>query len=536
MESSKNPASVVGKLLSKIKVPLILLLIAIVAFLGYKRYTVVKRAANLENMAKNKESTLVEKRDLMSTIATTGTIISESKRTVSAALSNTKVEHVNVEVGDYVEAGDVIVSFTMDSINRSISDLEADIAESKSVQQIDSGGNEREYYYSYGTEAITIKELQTKVERAQKTLYEACDEYGSLKRDKQAKIDSHELTEEQADELYKDKIAAAYKAQETAQQNLADANQALQNEIYKGSNTLANSTDTYNKNNLQASDSTNKLERELRDYKEKLSDYKIVAPVSGLVTSVNVQEGNGFTSGTIATIQNTDSYFVTTEIDEYDIPEVKLGQRVVIKTDATRDTELEGIVDEIAPTATGSESTNSTTTTSTSSAASSSASDATYTVKIKIIDVDERLKLGMTAKLSIVLEERSGVLTVPYDAIYENEAGESFIYVYDDSDKKVVIPNSGTKAAAPEEKKGFSFSEFFGLGSDNKKELEDLMPEKKEVAVTVGMESDYYTEISGNGIKEGLEVALPETEAKAELTFEDLANQRGGGPGGGGPR
>ena len=35
-------------------------------------------------------------------------------------------------------------------------------------------------------------------------------------------------------------------------------------------------------------------------------------------------------------------------IDEYDIPSIQLGQKVSIKTDATRDDELEGVIDEIA--------------------------------------------------------------------------------------------------------------------------------------------------------------------------------------------
>ena len=52
------------------------------------------------------------------------------------------------------------------------------------------------------------------------------------------------------------------------------------------------------------------------------------------------------------TIQAVDVFEVATQIDEYDINNVKLGQRVVIMTDATGDDELEGIVSFVAPTAT----------------------------------------------------------------------------------------------------------------------------------------------------------------------------------------
>ena len=78
---------------------------------------------------------------------------------------------------------------------------------------------------------------------------------------------------------------------------------------------------------------------------------------------------------------------------------------------------------------------------------------------------DDRIKLGMTAKCSIVKKEASDVYAVPYDAVHR-ENGESYILVKDgDSTSKVTV--------------------------------------------TTGMETDYYIEVQGDDLQEGLQVVIP---------------------------
>ena len=112
----------------------------------------------------------------------------------------------------------------------------------------------------------------------------------------------------------------------------------------------------------------------------------------------------------------------------------------------------------------------------------------------------------MTAKCSIILEEVSDVYAVPYDAIHKNTSGDSVIYVKDSS-------------------------------TDTKKEL----------VVTKGMESDYYVEVSGDGLSEGLGVILPSDSTNSKSSsgsdrtsgglsgmMGGMSGAPGGGPGGGG--
>lgn len=84
----------------------------------------------------------------------------------------------------------------------------------------------------------------------------------------------------------------------------------------------------------------------------------------------------------------------------------------------------------------------------------------------------------MTAKTSIILESAKDVYAVSYDCVEKDKEGNSYITVLDE-DK---ITSSEENADAT-----------------------------KKISVTVGLESDYYVEIEGDGLKEGLRVVTPET-------------------------
>ena len=91
----------------------------------------------------------------------------------------------------------------------------------------------------------------------------------------------------------------------------------------------------------------------------------------------------------------------------------------------------------------------------------------------------DRLRLGMTAKMNIVLNEVEHVLTVPYDAVQTDENGDTVVYVLEQT-----------------------------TDAEGK-----TTQEQRPVAVTVGTEGDYYVEVSGDGLEEGMKVAIPKEEA-----------------------
>ncbi len=549
-------------ILKKLRFLIILALLGVAGFFGYKKYMQMKSVKDVMSNKKQTETAIIEKRNLTDSITTTGTVMSAETRTLSSTIKDTKITSVDCEIGDYVNEGDILVTFSVDDINRTIADLQDDISEKKQTTAIDATGNEREYLYSYGTESMTIRDLQNAIDEKQEALNKACSAYGDAKEELEAAKAELEAAQNsdnsgesqsegqgedgqnQGDGNFGDNsqnisqleaavksaetaVDNAYEQQEQAQKALDKANQDLTDEVYKGSNTLAKQTESYQKNVITQNDSTEDLERQLEDYKESLSDYVVVAPISGIVTALNVEEANGFSGGDMLTIQDVSTYYITTEIDEYDIPDISLDQRVVIKTDATRDDELEGVVTFISPTA----------------STSQGSSDVTFTVKIKILTIDDRLKLGMSAKLNIIVDERENVLTVPYDAITEKENGDSVIYVVDNSKKPSTSKTSDDKKEKSEASDVITKDTPDGGDFDKSKmKSGKSMPEgveapeieTKEVVVEVGMEGDYYTEISSPDISEGMTVVVSEATTNGSgNSFEDsMMFNMGGGMGG----
>lgn len=263
-------------------------------------------------------------------------------------------------------------------------------------------------------------------------------------------------------------LESAYEQASLAEDNKYDAyvKSARSKEDTERNNasTIANKTDNLTTSKLNASTSGNSDKNQVESYNEQLKDCTVKSPISGVITALNIEQGDTYSGNVIATIEDISSYKITTEIDEYDIVDVKPGQKVVIKTNGTGDLKLDGTVESVAPRATTTSGGNS--------------SEVTYTVTITVDTPCEDLKLDMTAKLSIILESKDNVLTVPYNAVIEDQDGNFYIEIQEDAGN---IKTEGN------------------------------MPTKR-ISITKGIESDYYIEVISDEVKEGMLVIVPQTE------------------------
>ena len=194
--------------------------------------------------------------------------------------------------------------------------------------------------------------------------------------------------------------------------------------------------------------------QQIEQYEDQIDACTVSASMDGIITSISVSEGATYAGGPIATIEDISEYKISAQIDEYDIAKIKVGQKVVIKTNGTGDLELQGTVSEIAPRAT-----------KTQGLSASGSAPVTYAVEISIDTPCEDLKMDMTAKLSIILSEKDNVLTVPYDAVQTDEDGKFFIELANEAKDKIYVEK--------------------------------------------GIASDYYIEVIGDGVKEGIEITVP---------------------------
>ena len=142
----------------------------------------------------------------------------------------------------------------------------------------------------------------------------------------------------------------------------------------------------------------------------QLEQTSIKAPISGTIVSKHVRigeivagplGGGSFSVPTpMAEIANLTDLEVLADIDEVDISKVFVGQEAVITVDAYPEKTFKGLVREIA-----------------SVTMSRRDVGITYRVKVHITNPEKILKLGMTANLDFLLENREQILTVPKSAV-----------------------------------------------------------------------------------------------------------------------
>ena len=153
----------------------------------------------------------------------------------------------------------------------------------------------------------------------------------------------------------------------------------------------------------------NQFRREstLKNQEERLEWTTIKAPMAGIITLLELEEGEIVTSGRSAfsqspplmTIVDPSKMVVKTFINEVDMERLDDGQKAVIKVDAYQSKTYEGQVYEISPS--GQQQDNI----------------ISFEVMIEVLGSPEELKPGMSTDVDIITYEEQNVLMVPIDAI-----------------------------------------------------------------------------------------------------------------------
>ncbi|MDC3153523.1 efflux RND transporter periplasmic adaptor subunit [Bacteroidota bacterium] len=177
-------------------------------------------------------------------------------------------------------------------------------------------------------------------------------------------------------------------------------------------------------------------EASVKEAKENLAKTKIYAPKNGTISRLNIEIGERVVgtaqmSGTeILSLANLNEMEVVVEVNENDILNVEIGDKVDIEVDALANQNFKGIVSEIANSA--------------DYVGISADQLTTFKVKIEIVDV-ANFKPGMTATVDIITARLDNVLSVPiesitlrYDSISDKKI-ECVFLILDDEVKKVNV-------------------------------------------------------------------------------------------------
>lgn len=89
------------------------------------------------------ETAFVERRSIQSSVSSTGEIISDNTRSISADLTGLTVLTVDVEVGDVVAAGDTLCTFDTEDLDDSLEDAEKTLSAAKTQSSVSVDTAER---------------------------------------------------------------------------------------------------------------------------------------------------------------------------------------------------------------------------------------------------------------------------------------------------------------------------------------------------------------------------------------------------------
>lgn len=153
----------------------------------------------------------------------------------------------------------------------------------------------------------------------------------------------------------------------------------------------------------------------------------VYAPMGGLITSVDVKEGD-VPQGKLLTIVDDSRLLIRTQVREVDMPNIKTGNRVTFTSTATGPKEFAGRVSWISPVGAPGEGDQQ------------AIASVMFPVDIEVTGDKVGLLLGGSTRAEIITEETPDSLSVPLDAVYD-DAGTNKVLVLstDEGDKRGTV-------------------------------------------------------------------------------------------------
>lgn len=146
--------------------------------------------------------------------------------------------------------------------------------------------------------------------------------------------------------------------------------------------------------------------------------HTVTAPVSGIITTLNAAEGEmSDSSKPCVVISPSDALQVKVSIHERDLRSVKVGQTVKVSGVAFAKSSYQGTVKSISPSAR----------TQYNGSISETVVDAVVMLAPK--ELDDSLRLGLTAKAKVVVSSTDQARIVPYEYVLQDENDKEFVYI-----------------------------------------------------------------------------------------------------------
>jgi HlyD family secretion protein len=385
-----------------------------------------------------------------------GSLAAKTKKSVYTETSG-KVDQLNVEAGDRVSEGDVLAVMSSDDLESDITSMQSSLFSAQvALSDVRDKGKD---YYIYAPAAGTLKVIYAEEDDDIATLMRTQGVLAVISRDDKMRVefvpgaeaislkvgdavsvwqDDKEI-QGTVDELTNDTMVVSFpdddydvgeQVQVTTLQGAALGGGVTKINMPVPVTGIGGTIDTvyYDENDSVASGAklfyitgripSSELQSALLTYddartsldnalKEK-EGLVVRAPISGVVTEVNAEEGEAVAENlAIVRIQSIDSFELVASIDELDIADIEVGQPVAVTVDAREGKTYSGTVASISDTGTVNNGV------------------ASFDVKIQLNE-SEGLKSGMSASAEITVAEKKDVIRVPVEAV-STSGGQEYV-------------------------------------------------------------------------------------------------------------
>jgi HlyD family secretion protein len=340
----------------------------------------------------------VEQDTMVRSVVATGKVEPISKVEIKSK-ANGIIERLRVDVGDVVQAGDVLAELDKENLQARVREASANVQAAEAALLAAKAQLEKNKIEAEGPDVEFAKRAAKRAE-----------DLAAQKLVAQSEFDTAQSAYELA--VNRQKVAKGQLVVSQAKVSEAGAQVA------------------------QARANLERAEEELRNA-------TIRAPIAGMVLTRDVEMGSpvssilnlGANATLVMTLGDIKEVFVRGKVDEADIGQVKFEQPARISVETFKDRKFDGRVTLISPM--GAEKDNVT----------------TFEVKVSIDNPGNELKANMTANAEIILEERPSALIVPEAAISYDASRQASVDLFDPNEptgrRKVPVKvgiSNGTRA------------------------------------------------------------------------------------------
>lgn len=430
----------------KKKVGLIIVVIVLVLIVGI---SMVSCALSSVEVGALVSTTTATRGELQESISTSGTVVSEEVKVLFSPVSG-KIAGVEVAAGDAVAAGDMMVSFDMGEMEKLMT--QANLQQTKTEAGYNgmlAANSENQAKLNEANTNLAVlnqqiadtesylKELQKNLNDTQRSTannlagenYNLTNQLGQLETELKAidaKADPEgyaakaaqikEVSDKLSRNQYVQSVVGTSDQMAGMQSEIAEVQERLAGyQEYKArmeSQKTASEAavlDSYDRTQYEADQ-----ELAAMSYQDTEADYNIAkqgicAEFDGIITACTVVEGATVAEGTqLLTLESSENLKITLQASKQDVEKLEVGQKATVTISGST---YEGVVQKINRMAT-----------------LNASNTPMVGVEVHITNPDDRIILGMDAKLEIYTRKTEDALLIPVEVINADRDGD-FLYV-----------------------------------------------------------------------------------------------------------